>query len=148
MASRREGREVALQALYRTELTGDASPEAMELLWRHFEAPIDARGFALEIVHGVLADRERIDQLLAEAAENWSLGRLSRVDLTILRIAVYELLHQSERVPTSVALDEAIEMARRYGGEESSPFVNGVLDQVAGKLGVRERREAPPAAKE
>jgi len=148
MGSRRQGREIALQALYRAELTGDTTPEAIELLWRHFEAPVDARGFAIELVHGVLAERERIDQLLADVAENWSLSRLSRVDLNILRIATFEMLEHHAGVPTSVAIDEAIEIARRYGGEESSQFVNGLLDQIAGRLGIRERRETPGAAEE
>jgi N utilization substance protein B len=148
MASRRQSREIALQALYRIELTGDASPEAIERLWQHFEAPIEARGFALELIDGVLAERETIDRLLADAAEHWRLGRLSRVDLNVLRIAAYELLHTDERVPTSVVIDEAIEIARRFGGEESSQFVNGVLDEVAGRLGVRNRRDAPLAVKQ
>jgi transcription antitermination protein NusB len=143
MSSRRQSRESALQALYTIELTGDSSPEALERLWQHFEAPLEARRFALELVHGVLGERETIDRLLQEIAENWTLGRLSRVDLNILRIAAFELSRQDERVPTSVVIDEAIEIARRYGGEESSQFVNGILDQVAGRFGVRERREAP-----
>ena len=147
MGPRRQGREMALQALYRAELTGDVSPEAIELLWEHFEAPIDARGFALDLVHGVLERRDEIDAQLGEAAENWSLARFSRVDLNVLRIAVYELLLHDERVPTSVVIDEAIEIARRYGGEESSQFVNGVIDRIAGTLGVRERREPSEAAK-
>ena len=147
MSSRREGRELALQALYRIELTGDSSPEAVELLWQHFEAPLVARGFALELVDRVLAERGRIDELVAEAADNWSLGRLSRVDLNILRIAACELLSPRDRVPTSVVIDEAIEIARRYGGEESSEFVNGILDHIAGRLGVRERRESSEPAK-
>jgi N utilization substance protein B len=148
MASRRQSREIALQALYRIELTGDPSPEALELLWQHFEAPVDARGFAIELVHGVLADRDAIDRLLAEAAENWSLARLSRVDLNVLRVATHELLRRDQRVPTSVILDEAIEIARRYGGEDSAQFVNGVLDAVAGTLGVREPRESRSASEE
>jgi N utilization substance protein B len=86
--------------------------------------------------------------MLAAATEHWSLGRLSRVDLNVLRIAAYELLRHDERVPTSVVIDEAIEIARRFGGEESSQFVNGVLDEIAGRLGVRERRDPPPAVKE
>jgi transcription antitermination protein NusB len=135
---RREGREMALQALYRAEVTGDPSPQAMELLWQHFEAPLAARGFAAALVDGVLARRDEIDALLADAAENWSLPRLSRVDLNVLRLAVYELLQRDPGVPTSVVLDEAIEIARRYGGEESSQFVNGVLDRVAAVLGVRD----------
>jgi len=147
MASRRQSREIALQALYRIELTGDTSPEALELLWQHFQAPVDARGFAVELVHGVLADREAIDRLLAEAAENWSLARLSRVDLNVLRLAAHELLLRDERVPTRVILDEAIEIARRYGGEDSAQFVNGVLDCVAGHLGMRDRRESAAAPK-
>jgi N utilization substance protein B len=145
MSVRREGRELALQALYRIELTGDSSPAAAELLWQHFEAPLFARGFALELVDRVLAERGRIDELIADAAENWSLGRISRVDLNILRIAACELLSVTNRVPTSVVIDEAIEIARRYGGEESSEFVNGVLDHIAGRLGVRDRRDSSEA---
>ena len=148
MATRRQSREIALQALYRIELTGDASPEALELLWQHFEAPLDARGFALSLVHGVLAQREAIDRLLADASENWSLSRLSRVDLNILRVAAHELMLHDQGVPTSVILDEAIEIARRYGGEDSAQFVNGVLDCVAGRLGMRERRESSSAPKQ
>ena len=148
MGARRQSREIALQALYRVELTGDTSPEALERLWQHFEAPIEARAFALELIDGVLAEREAIDRMLADAAEHWSLGRLSRVDLNVLRIAAYELLRRDERAPTSVVIDEAIEIARRFGGEESSQFVNGILDEIAGRLGVRERRDPGPAVKE
>ncbi len=138
MATRRQGRELALQALYRVEVVGDESPEALELLWENFEAPIDARGFAVELVHGVLAEREKLDGLIADAAENWSVARLSRVDLSVLRIATLELEKRDPRTPARVVLDEAIEIARRYGGEESSQFVNGVLDQIANKIGVVE----------
>jgi N utilization substance protein B len=145
MGPRRQGREIALQALYRAELTGDSSPQATELFWEHFQSPLDARGFAIELVQGVLAQREEIDRLLEDAAEHWSLSRLSRVDLNVLRVATYELLQRNERVPASVVIDEAIEIARRYGGEESSQFVNGVLDQIVGRLGVRERRETEPS---
>ena len=145
MGPRRHGREIALQALYRAELTGDASPQATELLWEHFQSPLDARGFAIELVQGVLAEREHIDRLLEDAAEHWSLSRISRVDLNVLRIATYELLQRNEHVPASVVMNEAIEIARRYGGEESSQFVNGLLDQIAGRLGVRERRETGPS---
>jgi len=146
MGVRRQGREIALQALYRMEMTGDESSSAgLAFLWEHFEAPPAGRGFAEELSQGVQRERSRIDELLAGALENWSLARLSRVDLTVLRIATYELLHRDEHVPTEVVIDEAIEIARRFGGEESSQFVNGVLDQVAGALGAREHRDARPA---
>jgi N utilization substance protein B len=141
MGLRRQGRELALAALYRVEITGDESGEAIELLWQNFDQPLDGRKFAADIVRGVLAERERIDALLAEAAENWKLSRLSRVDLSCLRIGTWELLRRDPGVPTSVVLDEAIEIARRYGGEQSAEFVNGLLDRVAATLGVRERTE-------
>jgi N utilization substance protein B len=148
MGRRRQGREMALQALYRADVTGDVSAQAIDTLWQHFEAPIEARGFALELVHGVLERQEDIDRRLAEAADNWQLSRLSQVDRNVLRIAVYELLQRDERVPTSVVLDEAIEIARRFGGEDSAQFVNGVLDRIAGALGVREHRERAAARPE
>jgi N utilization substance protein B len=139
MGARRQARELALQALYRMEITGDASAEGIDLLWQSFDAPPAARSFAVDLVRGVVAERTRIDQLLADAAENWSLGRFARVDLNVLRIGVHELLHPESGAPTRVALDEAIEIARRYAGDESAEFVNGILDAVAGVLGVRDR---------
>lgn len=134
MGNRRKSRELAVQALYRVEITGDESAEGLERLWQHFEGPIDARSFAVELVSGVRESRERIDALLRGAAENWSLERLSRVDLNVLRVAAYELLCSPD-VPPRVAIDEAIEVARRFGGEESAHFVNGVLDAVARSVG-------------
>jgi N utilization substance protein B len=128
---------MALQALYRTEMTGDDSGEGVEVLWQHFEATPDAREFAADLIRGVNGHRERIDALINDAIEHWNLARLSRVDLNILRIGAYELLATRE-IPTSVVLNEAIEIARRYGSDESSHFVNGVLDHIAGALGVRE----------
>ncbi len=139
MGERRQGRELALAGLYRIEMIGDESGGGVDLLWKHFDQPTEGRAFAAELVRGVTAERDRIDALIEEAAVNWKLSRLSRVDLNLLRLATYELLRQDERVPTSVILDEAIEIGRRYGGEESAEFVNGVLDQIAGNLGVRER---------
>jgi len=84
----------------------------------------------------VREQRERIDQLIGAASEHWRFERLSRVDVNVLRVATYELL--TGGAPTSVVLNEAIEIARRFGTEESSVFVHGILDQIAGQLGVRE----------
>jgi N utilization substance protein B len=134
---------MALQALYRMEITGDESGEGTERLWKHFEgASEEARRFAAELVRGVIDERERIDELLAEATENWSLGRLSRVDLNILRIGAHEMLRVGS-LPTSVVINEAIEIARRYGTVETGQFVNGILDRIAGMLGVRDRDLRP-----
>ncbi|MGH7805848.1 MAG: transcription antitermination factor NusB [Candidatus Binatia bacterium] len=146
MGAGRKGRELAVQALYRMELTGDESASGSAGLWEHFESTAEARDFASSLVNGVVAERSAIDELLVQVLENWSVARLSRVDLNVLRVGAYELLHPGE-VPTAVVLDEAIEVARRFGGEEAALFVNGVLDRVADRLGVREagRRAAKGA---
>jgi len=139
MGTRRKAREMALQALYRVEITGDESPEGLELLWQHFEAPLEARSFAKELLRGVIEKREEIDRLIREAVEHWSFERLSRVDLNVLRVSVLELLEGG--TPTRIVLNEAIEIARRFGGDDAAQFVNGILDHVAGVLGVREDRD-------
>ena len=145
MGVRRKGRELAVQALYRMELTGDESASGSDGLWEHFESTAEARQFATELVAGVIAERREIDELLAATLENWSVARLSRVDLNVLRVGVYELRHPGQ-VPTAVVLDEAIEVARRFGGEEAAQFVNGVLDRIADRLGVRDATRAPKGA--
>lgn len=137
MGVRRRGRELALQALYQVELSGDDPMRAAAGFWEHCEASADARAFGAELVDGVLAERGRIDALIAESSEHWRLGRLSTVDLNILRVGTYELLCRKD-VPASVAIDEAIEIAKRFGSDESGTFVNGVLDHVASTLGAKE----------
>ena len=140
MTTRREAREIALQALYQLDLTGDADAQAgLALFWRHLQAGKDEDAFAQELVDGVRGNRERIDALIAASAEHWRLPRLSRVDLCLLRLATYELMERDE-IPASVTIDEAIEIAGRFGSEDSPSFVNGVLDHIAGVLGVKEKR--------
>jgi N utilization substance protein B len=145
--ARRRGRELALQALYQTDVTSGELRTAAVDLWRHFDepesapAPDEARVFATELVSGVLETRERIDVLIAGAAEHWRLERLSQIDRNILRIGAYELLCRPD-VPASVAIDEAIEIAKRFGNDESATFVNGVLDHVATVVGAKERQRA------
>ena len=102
----------------------------------------ESEDFARELVAGVDAHRARIDELIAGAAEHWRLPRLSRVDLNVLRLATFELLERPE-IPAAVTINEGIEIARRYGSEDSPGFVNGVLDHIAGVLGVRGREGQP-----
>ena len=103
---------------------------------------LDVQVFARELVDGVAAHRERIDALIAASAEHWRLPRLSRVDLSLLRLATFELLARAD-IPASVTIDEAIEIARRFGSEDSPAFVNGVLDHIAQVLGVKEKPKSP-----
>src|SRR5438094_9915309 len=135
MAGRREAREQALQALYQLDMAG-SEPD-----WGRLQGSDDVQAFTRELVEGVRANRERIDALIAGSAEHWRLPRLSRVDLNLLRLATFELLGRSD-IPASVTIDEAIEIARRFGSEDSPAFVNGVLDHIAQVLGVKERRGA------
>jgi N utilization substance protein B len=138
MGLRRKGRELALQALYQQEITGDVSEQALRLFWGNFEASEQAQAFGVGLVKGVCARKADIDALIGKVSENWRLDRLSKVDLNVLRLATYELLETPD-VPPSVVINEAIEIVRRFGSAESAVFVNGVLDQVAAQLGVKSR---------
>lgn len=135
MGARRIGREVALQALYQLDMTPEGEPgRDLSGFWAQCDAVGEAQAFARELVEGVEAHRERIDALIARSVEHWRLPRLSRVDLSLLRLATLELLTRPE-IPASVSINEAIEIARRFGSEDSAAFVNGVLDAVATILG-------------
>jgi N utilization substance protein B len=141
MGMRRKGRELALQALYQVDLSGDEPERTVRTFWEQCDAPNDARTFGEDLVGGVLEERARIDDLIARSSDNWRLGRLSHVDRNILRVATYELLCRRD-VPASVAIDEAIEIAKRFGSDESPTFVNGVLDHIAATVGAKERPRA------
>jgi len=127
MGMRRQARELSLQLLYQYELTG-ASPEDMQL---HFEAWKNAadtvREFANVLLLGTLQHLEQIDGELSHQTSHWRLDRLAAVDRNILRLALYELIYQPD-TPHPVVIDEAIEIAKKFGAEESARFVNGVLD--------------------
>lgn len=136
MGPRRQGRELALQALYQLEMTGDSSPRAVELFLSHFEGGAEAKDFARRLIAGVGAQKAALDAIIEKAAENWKLSRMAKVDLTILRLAAYELLFCPD-IPVNVSLDEAIEIGKRYGSGDSATFINGILDQVAQSSGAK-----------
>ena len=128
MGIRRKGRELALQALYQIEITGDASAAAVDLFLSHFEGIAQAKEFARRLVSGVVSQRPDIDRVIDDCTENWKLARMAKVDLLILRISAYELIFCPD-IPLNVSLDEAIEMGKRFGSGDSGSFINGVLDQ-------------------
>ncbi len=146
MGLRHLARELALQALYQIDLSGDPAREHPAALIAQFPADERARAFAIELVEGVCRERRTLDKHLAEVIENWSIERLSRVDHNVLRIALYELLQQPA-IPARVTMDEAIELAKRFGDRDSGRFVNGVLDRLAERLGVKSKGEERNAAK-
>ncbi len=150
---RRQGRELALKAIYGLH-DGDAEPASfLQEFWANFrfrddilgephdepgaEVPTEVRVFAEDLVTGTLGNLERIDQVIGEFSTNWSLERMSRVDLALLRMASYELLYRPD-VPANVVINEAIEIGKTYGTKETSAFVNGILDKIS-----RSSRPAP-----
>ncbi len=128
--TRRKGRELALQALYQIEITGDISAGAVDSFLTHFEGAAKAKEFARRLVSGVISERSEIDCRIEECTENWKLTRLAKVDFLILRLATYELIYCPD-IPHNVSLNEAIEIGKRFGTDDSAAFINGVLDQIA-----------------
>jgi transcription antitermination protein NusB len=129
MARRSRAREVALQLLFQRDHNSCvARPDVERFIRARLREPI-LEAFCLSLFDGVLAHQTEIDQRLADAAENWRLPRMAAVDRNVLRLGAYELLYVPD-TPPNVALDEAIELARRYGAGDSPSFVNGVLDKL------------------
>ena len=133
MGSRRKAREFALQMLYQAEASGTPMAEVAASFWEGRDADPEVRAFADRLAAGTTSSLGEIDAILRDSLENWRLERLAIVDRNILRLAVYEFLHETE-TPPIVVIDEAIEVARRFGGEDSSQFANGILDAVRKKL--------------
>lgn len=154
MGARRSGREAALQMLFQLEVSGAPAPKAIELFWRSlshgdhgdhgdFDPDPEGRPYADDLVRGVADNLTAIDARIGSASQNWRVERMGRVDRNLLRMSTWELMAKPD-VPRAVVIDEAIELAKAYGTEDSSGFVNGVLDRIASDLG-RSNDPAQPA---
>lgn len=131
MGIRRKSRELALQILFQWEFEKDLNLEQGLALYREsFDHTPELWEYAKALVRGVLKNRERIDSVVQSNSSHWKMDRMSLVDRNILRVAVFELLFLKDDVPPRVAIDEAIEVAKKYGTTDSSGFVNGILDQI------------------
>lgn len=115
--------------LYQVEMSGYGPEEAKKIYLDNFNPPEELRDFAQKLVSGVCVHRGYIDGLIEKTAKNWSLARITPVDRSILRIAVYEMLHCGD-IPYKVTLNEAIDLGKKFGTEKSGAFINGVLDNV------------------
>ena len=129
MGKRRRARECALQMLFQIDLIGVEPAEVYAQFWDEHDTEDDVRAFTQELVDGVCTEREQLDARITEIAERWRIERMAVVDRNVLRMALYEMNRQPQ-TPTAVVIDEAIEVARRFGSEESAKFVNGVLDAL------------------
>lgn len=140
--SRRLARETALQVLFQRDLTQEPLniAETVQLWAGEFVVPEASIAFAQELVDGTIAHQGEIDKKLASFAQDWTIGRMANVDRNVMRIATYEILFRPD-IPGRVSLNEAIELAKRFGGEESAKFINGILDRVVESVSKVERKE-------
>ena len=131
MRKRTKAREFALQILYQIDITRAEPKACLEDFWknREDEAETEVKEFAEKIVFGVIERKVEIDEIISEATQNWEIGRMAVVDRNILRLTTYELLYRDD-IPPKVSINEAIEIAKKYGDHDSGKFVNGILDKI------------------
>ena len=135
MGHRRRAREFALQMLFQIDLTGVVPRQVFDQFWGIHDAEAEERSFAESLVLGVIGRGDELDGLISAAARNWRMKRMAVVDRNVLRMAAYELLEEAA-TPAAVIIDEAIEVAKKFGSEDSGGFINGILDAI--------RRQADP----
>ena len=128
-SARSKARAVALQALYEVDTTGHDPQDVMERLMEEVPLPGDTRAFAESRLGGILEHRQEIDAQIRKAAPTWPLDQISKIDLNVLRLAIFEILFDNE-VPLKVAINEAIELAKTFGSDNSPKFINGVLGAI------------------
>ena len=142
MGNRRRSRELAMQALFSMESSQNDSKEMIERFCNHFTPSKKVFPFFFKLVEGVMEAGSEIDAVIERYSDNWKLSRMSGVDRNILRIAVYELMYCND-IPSKVTINEAIDIGKRFGTEESGAFINGILDSIRMAL-----KEKEPHAKE
>ncbi len=140
MKKRTRARELALQFLYQLDLRGSGILAEARGFFRAEEPDKGARGFAAQLVQGVVEHREEIDRAIRAVAMNWDIGRMAVIDRNVLRMATFELLYCPD-IPPKVAINEAIELGKRYSTQNSGAFINGILDKIKDQA----RAKAPPA---
>ncbi len=129
MGKRRQAREATLKLLYALELSRTETQEVIRTTWSIAMVPEAVRDFTMALVTGVVVHRDALDTLIQTSSAHWSLERIGLIERNILRFAIYELLYMAD-IPPKVTINEAIEVAKRYGAEDASVFVNGILDRI------------------
>ncbi len=130
MSNRRQARECALQSLYYAD-SASLAPESTAAYLLQFKGELaECFPFCEELVHGTTSNLPKIDELICAYAKNWTIARMSAVDRSILRMAAYEMLFSPQKTPVPAIIDEAIELAKKFSTENSSKFINGLLDQL------------------
>ncbi|WP_244084346.1 transcription antitermination factor NusB [Desulforhabdus sp. TSK] len=150
VSRRRRSREIALQVLYAMEMSETPPEQAMELYYRLFEddedldvdIPMEVRPFAEKLIMGVELHQSELDALIGSASQHWRLYRMPVVDRNILRIALFEMLHCPD-IPPKVSINEAVELGKHFGSEDSGAFINGILDHILPELDDKRPKTAP-----
>jgi len=130
MRKRTKAREYALQILYAVDITKDDPEDCVRRFWEgNEESSGEVKKFAAGLVLGVSDNKKEIDEMIAKYATNWQLDRMAVIDRNVLRFAAYELLYAKD-IPPKVSINEAIDIAKKFGGPDSGKFVNGILDKI------------------
>jgi len=127
---RSKAREAALKVLYQLDITHDKPEKALKIFFKNQRLSTGVQEFVSLLVQGTCSQFKAVDKLLSKYASNWSLERMAVVDRNILRLGIYELFFSDIKTPPKVVINEAVELAKKFGSEEASKFVNGVLDSV------------------
>jgi transcription antitermination protein NusB len=133
MGTRRQAREIAMQALFYMDMRNDVSVEMLEYFCGNFCPPKKIQPFFLKMVNGVLGVKGELDALIERFSENWDINRMSGVDRNVMRIAAFELIYCDD-IPPKVSINEAVDVGKKFGTEESGAFINGILDSIRGDL--------------
>lgn len=134
MGNRHKAREFSLQLLFALDFNQQDIRSSLQMFWQDLSVPEDVRRFSDELVSGVCERQMEIDDILSKYSENWTIERMTGVDRNILRMAIYELLYRPE-IPKNVTINEAVEIGKKFGSEDSGAFVNGILDRIARDTG-------------
>ena len=129
MGERRRARELAVQVLFHLEFSHDDPSEVFDLICENFDARKSIRDFSRKLVLGVYDKKKTLDKVISKASKNWRINRMARLDKSILRLAAFEIMFV-EDIPPKVSLDEAVEIGKKFGGEDSGRYINGVLDNI------------------
>ncbi|MCK4364293.1 MAG: transcription antitermination factor NusB [Candidatus Aminicenantes bacterium] len=129
MGRRRKAREDTLRILFRLEFENKQIEKTLDQYWKSKKASEEIKEYSTWLVNGVISDQAKIDNIIQQVSEHWRISRMALIDRNILRMAVFELLYE-ENIAPAIVINEAIEIAKKYSGEEAATFVNGILDAV------------------
>ena len=133
MGTRRQARELAMQALFYMDMRNNVSVEMLEHFCGNFSPSKKTKPFFLKLVSGVIETKGELDALIERFSTNWNISRMSCVDRNVMRIAIFELIYRDD-IPPKVSINEAVDIGKKFGTEESGAFINGIMDSIRGEL--------------